>query len=110
MTFRDFYKPPFRSDGYFIWSSNDEMALMISEDKDDSVRLLNRVCDILNDNTRSNKVPELSYVAPEIFMNGKSFLTIRGWGSLIHKASNEEEAAKIQDDFAHWVITKLQQV
>ena len=110
MTFRDFYKPPFKSDGYFIWSSNDEMALMTTEDNKGSDRLLNRVCDILNDNARSNKVPELSYVAPEILMNGKPFLTVRGWGSLIHKASNEEEAAKIQDDFALWVITKLQQV
>ncbi len=107
MTFREFYEPPFYSDGVYVWSNNGHMALMAATLDHNIEAMLDRLCQILNDEQTSTKNPNLTYSTPEILMNGKPFLTVRGWGALKSLCSTPEDAAKIQDDFAEWVITKL---
>lgn len=112
MDFKSFYKPPFSTDGVFVWTADEEhMALMIEdENAKEPEALLQRVCDILNGEVKPNKPVNLVYEAPNILMNGKPFLTIRGWGDLTTSPdiSGPDEAALIEDDFAEWVISKLQ--
>lgn len=107
MVFLSFYEPPFYSDGVFVWSNNGNMALMANDLSKNNDTLLKRMCHILNDEEKPVKIPQLSYSAPEILIDGKKFLTVRGWGSLIRFAGTLEAATQIQDDFAQWVIKKL---
>lgn len=83
------------------------MALMAADLSDNSDSLLQRTCEILNGTAKPQKVPNLKYSAPEILLNGKPFLIIRGWGSLKASGFSEADAAKIQDEFGAWVIDKL---
>ncbi|TFU92420.1 hypothetical protein E4T81_12585 [Barnesiella sp. WM24] len=107
MDFLSFYEPPFYSDGVFVWSNNGNMALMANDLSRDNDALLKRMCHILNDEEKPVKIPQLSYSAPEILLDGKKFLTVRGWGALTRFAGSPEAATQIQDAFAHWVIKKL---
>ena len=46
----------------------------------------------------------------QILNNELEFITIRGWGNLTGVGAHNlpaEQAAKIQDDFANWIIWKL---
>ena len=91
MKFLEFYEPPFFSDDTYVWTNN------------------GRLCHILNGDMVPAKSPDLEYKAPEILLNGKTFLVVRGRGSLVENFTNgDESACKIQNDFAHWVISKLQ--
>lgn len=83
------------------------MALMANDLSRNNDALLKRMCHILNDVEKPVKIPQLSYSAPEILIDGKKFLTVRGWGALIHFAGTIEAAVQIQDAFAKWVIEKL---
>ena len=107
MTFSEFYEAPFWTDGVFLWSNNGNMALMASDLSDNSDSLLQRTCEILNGAAKPQKVPSLKYRGPDILLNNKPFLIIRGWGSLKALGLSEEDAAKIQDEFGAWVIDKL---
>lgn len=109
MNFLDFYERPFYSDEAYVWSNNGNLALMITDVTKDNTAVLDRLCHILNGDMVPSKSPEVEYRAPEILLNGKTFLVVRGRGTLIDDFSESDESAcKIQDDFAHWVIHKLQ--
>lgn len=104
----DFYQPSFYSDGVYIWSSNGVMALMICDEiTKDPELLLQRTCDILNDDAKPTNRADLSYDAPTIKLKGKPFLVVRGWDTLKSDGFSPEDAARIQDEFASWVIEKL---
>ena len=108
MNFHDFYEPPFFSDEAYVWSNNGNLALMIADISKDNTAVLDRLCHILNGDMVSAKSPELEYKAPEILLNGRAFLVIRGRGSLVESITDTDESAcKIQNDFAQWVIRKL---
>lgn len=108
MNFLEFYEPPFFSDELYVWSNNGNLALMINDLAKDNTAVLDRLCHILNGEIKPSKVPDLTYQAPEILLNGKPFLTIRGWGALMENfADSEVSACKVQDEFAQWVIGKL---
>lgn len=102
------YQPQFWTDGIFIWSANGIMALMIDDEIcKDTEALVEKTCNILNDSIQPTKKLDLTYDAPTIHLNGKPFLIIRGWGHLISDGFTEEDAARIQDEFAGWVMDKL---
>lgn len=109
MKFLEFYEPPFFSDDTYVWTNNGHLALMIADISKDNTAVLDRLCHILNGDMVPAKSPDLEYQAPEIMLNGKTFLVVRGRGSLVGNFTNgDESACKIQNDFAHWVISKLQ--
>lgn len=106
----EIYKPPFRTDGVFVWSSNDVMALMCADGIADQELLLTKLCDILNGTAKPAKISEYNYYATEIYCNEKLLLIVRGWGHLTGKGAlnlDEETAVQIQDEFGKWVISKL---
>ena len=108
MTALEFYQPSFYSDGVYIWSSNGTMSLMICDNiVKDTELLLQRTCDILNGNVEPSNAVELSYDAPTILLKGEPFLVVRGWGRLKSDGVSPDDAIKIQDEFAAWVIDKL---
>lgn len=110
MKFLEFYEPPFFSDDTYVWTNNGHLALMIADVSKDNTAVLDRLCHILNGDMVPAKSPVLEYKAPEILLNGKAFLVVRGRGSLVENfTSGDESACKIQNDFAHWVISKLQE-
>lgn len=102
------YKPPFTAYSLYIFSDNDVMTLMGSDDV--SEEAMSRLSEILNGNAKPNKVNEYQYVGGEIWCNGKLMFIVRGWGHLTGSAGlnlSETEAEKIQDEFGRWVISKL---
>lgn len=109
MKFLEFYEPPFFSDDTYVWTNNGHLALMIADVSKDNTAVLDRLCHILNGDMVPTKSPVLEYKAPEILLNGKTFLVVRGRGSLVENFTNSDDSAcKIQNDFALWVISKLQ--
>lgn len=106
----EIYKPPFKSDGVFIWSDNDVMSLMNASDYDNSDEMMNKLADILNGKRTPAGSKGYTYSAPEILLDGKPLLVVRGWGHLTGQGSlnlDHKVAAGIQDKFANWVISKL---
>lgn len=77
---------------------------------ENSEALLQRVCDLLNGTVATDKKPVITYDGPEILLNGKVFLVVRGWGHLTGSgglALPAEEATSIQDEFAIFVMSRL---
>lgn len=106
----DIYKPPFTTDGVFIYASNGIMALMAINLSLYSDRILERVCQILNDEDTPVGAPKIGYDNGELYLNGDPFLAIRGWGYLTGIGGlnlPEDTAASIQDQFAMWVANKI---
>lgn len=104
----EIYKPPFTSDGVYIWSSNNVMALMNGSDY--ACSLMDKLADILNGKTDPVSSRKYEYRAPEILLDGEVLFVVRGWGYLTGTGGLNlpvEEANKIQDEFAEWVIEKL---
>lgn len=106
----DIYKPPFKSDGVYIWSSNEVMALMSLSDADNFDEITDRLADILNGKITPKKKSDFTYQAPEILLNGKPYYVVRGWGHLTGVGAlnlDHDKASEIQDAFAEFVIKKL---
>ena len=104
------YKPPFRAEGAYIFSSNDVMSLMAADCWNYPDEMMQRIVEILNDESKPNGTPEVGRNDMEICLNGDPLLTVRGWGHLTGVGGLNlppEEADKIQDEFAVWVVSKL---
>jgi len=112
-TFKDVYKFPLRSEEYdagYVFDSNDNLVFQFMDNK-----YINLIIDILNDKIKSNYTDKFHYWKQEqiVFIDSeprKMVLIIRGWGNLTGtggmKLSNEE-AINIQDTFAEFIISKL---
>lgn len=106
----EIYRPTFKSDGVFIWSSDNVMSLMNASDYDNSDEMMNKLADILNGKRTPVGSKEYTYSAPEILLDGKPLFVVRGWGHLTGQGAlnlDRKMAADIQDKFAQWVISKL---
>lgn len=102
------WKPPFVSDGCYIWSSNNVMALDIDNDQED---ILDIVCKLLNGDDKVKPFKEVCLQSPVEIVADDYKLTVRGWGHLTGLSAlylPVEEAAEIQDKFVQWIIQKLQ--
>lgn len=110
LTFKDVYKLPFRYDedsGIYIFCKNSVLAFNTLtpdvEYKKELVRILNGE----SNNTIEGDVTQNGEV---IIVNGNPVLLIRGWGYLTGCGGLglfPFQAARIQDDFANWVVNKL---
>ena len=110
MTASEVYKPPFHHDGTMIWSANNVMAIMAADCHQYPDKLIERTCQILNGEVKSNGNPQITYVNGEIFNGPQLLLVIRGFGYLTGSGGLNlplETAIKIQDEFGEWVCRKL---
>lgn len=70
----------------------------------------NHIVDILNGKYDKKIDLELTYKNNNIYAGDHEFIIIRGWGHLTGCGALNlpvEEAARIQDDFANYIISKL---
>lgn len=109
MTILEVYKLPFKLAYGKIFTSESNMALDFIVRM--SVKEQQRVVDVLNGISSEHTTKNLTNVEGEISANNIPVLLIRGWGYLtgiggLHLPS--DEAARIQDGFAEWVILRLQ--
>lgn len=110
MTALDVYKPPFRTDGLYIFSGNNVMTLMASDCQNDPQKLMERTCQIMNGESKSYGNPNISYANGEIYNGSQLLMVVRGFGHLTgHGALGlpVEEALKIQDEFGEWLCRLL---
>lgn len=110
MTALEIYKPPFWHDGLYIWSSDNVMALEVSEEYELDTALLDRTCDILNGKAQSKGNPNIVHANGEIFNDRELMFVVRGYGHLTGSgglALDLDEAILIQDEFAAWICDKL---
>lgn len=108
MDFQEVYQPQFWTDGIYAWSANGVMSLMIDDGIcKDTETLMEKTCSMLNGSLVPTKKLNLVYSPPTIYLNEKPFLIIRGWGHLKAEGFSENDAIKIQDDFAKWVMEKI---
>lgn len=106
MTHKEVWKAPFRTSFPYIFTSNGKMALTIYDDK--AKRILDTICSILNGKGGTIKTVERED-AITFLVNG-SVLVVRGWGYLTGVGGlnlPEEEAVKVQDEFAEWIFETL---
>lgn len=104
----DIYKPPFTAYSLYIFSDNDVMALMGSDEVAEET--VSKLADILNGKVKPNKVNDYKYVDGEIWCNGILMFIVRGWGHLTGSAGlnlSDTEASKVQEKFGRWIIEKL---
>lgn len=116
-----FYKQPFRKAQYGTWvyDANENFVFQFQRKYDENgnhaegcIELEDRIIKSLNSKNQEI-IPELKLMlrdAIEIKNHGKLLILIRGWGNLTGIGAHNfpvEKAAKIQDDFAAWVIYKL---
>ena len=117
VSFEKCYETPLRVDNYhalYVWTKNNEMAFNYLDEKRINNGDLKEIYDIVNAingygpgtfnasiNPKHNDVIQIDCVDK---------LLIRAWGSLTstncHNLSNEE-AIKVQDDFAKWIVEQL---
>jgi len=113
----EFYTLPFTDDGScgYIYDNEGNFAFMIVPNLTE--QQVTKVLVSLNNENHSPLVYKekfiLEYIeeVKTINMNGKPFIVIRGWGNLTGKGSHNlsgNEAVKIQDSLANWIISKLQ--
>lgn len=110
MTASEVYKSPFHCEGGMIWSSNNVMSVMVADCHQYPDKLIERTCQILNGEAKSNGNPNISYVNGEIFNGPQPLLVIRGFGYLTGTEGLNlplETALKIQDEFGKWICRKL---
>ena len=111
LTFQEVYKLPLQVDKYcpdYIYASNEVMALTMYNDEDNDSFLIS---DIINGSVSSTFNNKITYDKNNaiILFDEKPKIMIRGWGHLTGNGGlnlSEEEAIKIQDDFAEYIIKK----
>lgn len=110
MTFKEIFKPPFKTDGVFVYTADDVMALMPADCASDPQNLLERTCEVLNGTKPSAGNPKIGCEGPDIYCNGDLLLVVRGYGYLTGSGGlglSDIEACEIQDRFAEWVVEQL---
>lgn len=115
-----FYKQPFRkSEWSHVYDANGNFVFQFERKYDENgnhaegcIELEDKIIKSLNSENLET-IPELKLLlrdAIEIKNHGKLLILIRGWGNLTGIGAHNfptEKAAKIQDDFAAWIIYKL---
>lgn len=110
LTFKDVYQLPLEFDEYcpvYIYSAN---GVMTFNNLIDDREKLKEILAILNGKSNKKVTNEVTYEKGYIKSDGIPILLLRGWGHLTGCGALNlpaEKAAKIQDDFANWVVNKL---
>lgn len=111
-SFKEIYKKPFITDGMFIYAQSDyNIPALDTEDWDDNSEILSELCDLLNGKKRnvSFNVVNICNDIIDIETGTKRLrLRVRGYGYLMKaKKLTSEEAESLQEDFAKWVVSKI---
>lgn len=112
LTFKEVYQLPLTVDDYmsYIWSAN---GVMTFDNLIDDKNVLSEILEILNGTSEKKVTCEVMYEKGYIKIAGQPILLLRGWGHLTGCGALNlppNQAAKIQDDFANWVVNKLKGV
>jgi len=105
----EIYKPPFTTDGVFIYAGNGAMCLMPSSIYGHPDKMLIRTCEVLNGD-KPLGTANIGWDNGEVYVNGIPLLTVRGWGYLTGEGGlnlSQEEAERIQNEFIAWVADRL---
>lgn len=110
MEITEIFRPPFKADGAYIFTADNAMALMAADCYNYPDEMMDRITAILNGDVKPKIGADIGVNGSEICVNGDPLLTVRGWGYLTGTGGLNlppEEASKIQDKFAIWVVYKL---
>lgn len=119
-TFHDVYDLPLKLRWSKVMTNSFKMAFdfpfmrgMFSDDKNEILlepENQQKIVDTIN-GTGTNYIDGLTYDKGMILLNGDLLIMIRGWGHLTGMGGglglDNEVAAKIQDDFGKFIISKL---
>ena len=107
MDFKDYYKLPFKLSAGYIFADNGNMVFTFR--KGISKKIQEQILNTLNNNTiqlTTNKYSIKNYI--DLYNHNIYYGNIRGWGGLTGRLKlSVKEAEKVQDDFAQWMINKL---
>ncbi len=106
----EIFPAPYTTDGVYVYDANNQMCLMAGDCANYPEEMLSRICEILNGTAPTKGNSGVGVDGPYIYLNGDLLLVVRGWGYLTGTGGlhlDNEEAAKIQDDFALFVVTCL---
>lgn len=118
MNFKDYYKFPLRKEEDYgsVYTSDDSLAFEFPYLEDSAFFILTDndqqlITNVINGdgNLSHFYVGHFEYINGNVLLDGKIFITIRGWGTLTGSSYNLpfNIAAKIQDDFGQYVTDKL---
>lgn len=114
--FEKYYQAPFWADSYemYAFSKDNKMSFNFLEGCDGKNAKLKPkdIIDILNSKKESTETGFFYDKESQMIKNitGGRFLLIRGWGMLTGIGGYNlpaEKAAKIQDEFAEWIVSRL---
>lgn len=106
----DIFKAPYTTDGVYIYDNNNQMCLMAGDCANYPDEMMTRICEILNGTKPTSGNQGVCSDGPNIYLNEDLLLVVRGLGYLTGIGGlrlNNEEAAKVQDDFALFVVNCL---
>lgn len=106
----DIFKAPYTTDGAYIYDANNQMCLMAADCGNYPEDMMSSICEILNEAKPTKGNPGVGIDGPNIYLNGNILAVVRGWGYLTGTGGlnlDPDEAAKIQDDFASFVVNCL---
>lgn len=113
MNTKNFYTRPFHEDHKWVYDVKDNFTFQFhkSVTREEVDAIMFRI-NALDKNTEEIKDYNLEYhpTTSSITNNDEPFIEIRGWGNLTGCGGynfTAERAAKIQDDFAEYLIEKL---
>lgn len=108
MTAKDVYRPPFHTDGCYIYSKDGVMSLMAGDCDNYPEKMMSRVCEILNGTCQFHGNPDVRCEDDMIYIKDNLFLVVRGFGHLTSSLGlSYTDACKIQDEFAIIVASRL---
>lgn len=112
LTFKDVYQLPIKEDdfGSYIYSSN---GVMTFDNIIDNREIITELLAIINGESNKRVKKDVTYEDGYIKIGGYHIFLLRGWGHLTGCGALNlpaGKAAKIQDDFANWVVNKLKGV
>ena len=111
--YKKYYKFPLHVDnmGVYVRTIDGKMALMFTVSLKDDI--IQNIIDKLNGESNKSSLPEWHIKnGTEVWFDDIKVMLIRGWG-MLHANGNggyglsEEEAVKIQDEFAKYVVDTL---
>ena len=116
-SFAKYYEIPLRVDDYcpsYVWTKDNKMAFNYLDEKkidNDDLTEIYEIVNAINGYAPGTFNASINPNQNDIIqIDNKNKLVIRGWGNLISPAYHNlssEEAIKVQDDFARWIVEQL---
>jgi hypothetical protein len=111
MEHEKYFKLPLKQDSFapfMVWTSDDNRAFdFCITDREDMAKII----ETLNGGRNHKISNKVTYKDGDVFLDGEKAFFIRSWGRLIgvggHNLSTTD-AAKVQDSFGEWMVSKLQ--